>query len=815
MSIIITGAGGYVGQELASALLASSPNTTVDLIDVVTPSVPPSASQHASRTKCIKADLTSPTVVDELFTSTTRYDTVYLLHGIMSSGAEANFELGVKVNLDSTRYILDRLRTVQPGVKVVFTSSLAVYGLAPKGFVIDETNFPPVPSSSYGTQKLTIELLLNDYSRRGFLDGRAVRLPTVTVRAGKPTQAASSFASGIIREPFHGEKAILPVSRDVEMWICSPYTVVKNLIHAATVPAEAWGDSRSVNLPGLVVSVQEMLDALEAVGGKERRGLVEEKYDADIDAIVQTWSPHFDPKRALSLGFSEDIPFIENGPPASSSSKSPSPPLSTPTFHPLTMASRRLAFNLNQALRSRAALKSIQPVKRGFASPVALPSTTQSTTLSNGFTIATEYSPWAQTSTVGVWIDAGSRAETDKTNGTAHFLEHLAFKGTGKRSQHQLELEIENMGAHLNAYTSRENTVYYAKSFNNDVPKAVDILADILQNSKLEASAIERERDVILREQEEVDKQLEEVVFDHLHATAFQRQPLGRTILGPKENIQTITRDNLVDYIKTNYTADRMVLVGAGGIPHEELVKLAEQHFGSLPSKPPTSAALALAAEQKRQPEFIGSEVRIRDDTLPTAHIALAVEGVSWKDDDYFTALVAQAIVGNWDRAMGNSPYLGSKLSSFVERNNLANSFMSFSTSYSDTGLWGIYLVSENMTGLDDLIHFALREWSRLSFQVTAAEVERAKAQLKASILLSLDGTTAVAEDIGRQIITTGRRLSPEDIERTIGQITEKEVMDFANRKLWDQDVALSAVGSIEGILDYNRIRSDMSRNAY
>lgn len=232
----------------------------------------------------------------------------------------------------------------------------------------------------------------------------------------------------------------------------------------------------------------------------------------------------------------------------------------------------------------------------------------------------------------------------------------------------------------------RENTVYYAKSFNSDVPKTVDILSDILQNSKLEPSAVERERDVILREQEEVDKQLEEVVFDHLHATAFQNQPLGRTILGPRENIASIQRQDLVDYIKTNYTADRMVLVSAGGIPHEQLVQLAEQHFSGLQSPPPTSYAAAIAAEQKRKPDFIGSEVRVRDDTIPTANIAIAVEGVSWKSDDYFTALVTQAIVGNWDRAMGNSPYLGSKLSTFVNANNLANSFMSFSTSYSDTG---------------------------------------------------------------------------------------------------------------------------------
>jgi len=360
------------------------------------------------------------------------------------------------------------------------------------------------------------------------------------------------------------------------------------------------------------------------------------------------------------------------------------------------------------------------------------------------------------------------------------------------------------------------------------VPATVNILSDILQNSKLEPHAIERERDVILREQEEVDKQLEEVVFDHLHATAFQGQPLGRTILGPKENIASIQRDDLVGYIKKNYTADRMVLVGSGGVPHKQLVQLAEQYFSDLPMEPPTTAAARSAAMQKQTPDFIGSEVRVRDDTIPTANIAIAVEGVSWKDDDYFTALVTQAIVGNWDRAMGNSPYLGSKLSTFINENKLANSFMSFSTSYSDTGLvahgsptlhgprwltvrsrlWGIYLVTENKTQIDDLVHFTLREWSRLSYNVTEAETERAKAQLKASILLSLDGTTAVAEDIGRQIVTTGRRMNPEEVERVVGSTSEKDVMDFARRKLWDQDVAVSAVGSIEGLLDYNRIRS-------
>ncbi|KAF3913818.1 Nardilysin [Orbilia brochopaga] len=449
---------------------------------------------------------------------------------------------------------------------------------------------------------------------------------------------------------------------------------------------------------------------------------------------------------------------------------------------------------------------------RAFATPATpapatwTPNRTETTTLSNGFTIATESNPGQQTATVGVWIDAGSRSENDANNGTAHFLEHLAFKGTTNRTQNQLELEIENMGGHLNAYTSRENTVYYAKAFKNDVGKSVEILSDILQHSRLDEAAIEREREVILREQEEVDKQLEEVVFDHLHATAFQGQALGRTILGPKENILSIQRDDLADYIKKNYTSDRMVLVGAGGVNHNELVKLAEKHFGGLkPSPVPT----VFGTPRSDTPDFIGSEVRMRDDEYPTAHIAIAVEGVSWKDDNYFTALVAQAIVGNWDRTMGNASFLGSKLASYVHENHLANSFMSFSTSYSDTGLWGIYLVTDKLTEIDDLVHFSLREWTRLATSVDESEVERAKAQLKASLLLSLDGTTAIAEDIGRQLITTGRRMTPAEVERVVGAITPRDVMKFAEKHIWDQDIAVSCFGSVEGLFDYQRIRNE------
>lgn len=449
----------------------------------------------------------------------------------------------------------------------------------------------------------------------------------------------------------------------------------------------------------------------------------------------------------------------------------------------------------------------VQQAARYSSAQAQLNLRTETTTLSNGLTVATEYSPYAQTATVGMWIDSGSRAENAANNGSAHFLEHLAFKGTNNRSQRELELEIENMGAQLNAYTSREQTVYYARSFNKDVPKTVDILSDILMNSKLDPGAIERERGVILREQEEVDKMLDEVVFDHLHATAFQGHSLGRTILGPKENIESLQRSDLIDYIQKNYKADRMVLVGAGGIKHDDLVKLAEKLFVGLK---PSDNLQSIGTPRGTRPKFVGSEVRMRDDDMQTANIAIAVEGVSWNNPDYMTMLVMQAIIGSWDRALGNAPHLASRLSRIVNDNHLANSFMSFSSSYNDTGLWGIYMVSENRTQLDDLTHFALKEWARLSF-ATNAEVELAKQQLKASLLLSLDSTTAIAEDIGRQIVTTGRRMTPHEIETKISRITPADVARVAKERIWDQDIAISAIGAIEGLLDYNRIRADTS----
>ena len=230
-----------------------------------------------------------------------------------------------------------------------------------------------------------------------------------------------------------------------------------------------------------------------------------------------------------------------------------------------------------------------------------------------------------------------------------------------------------------------------------------------------------------------------------------------------------------------------MVLVGAGGVDHQELVKLAEKHFSTLPVSP---NPIPLGRQAHGKSDFVGSEVRVRDDTMDTAHIAIAVEGVSWSSPDYFPMLVMQSIFGNWDRALGSSPLLSSRLSHIVSSNNLANSFMSFSTSYSDTGLWGIYLVTENLMNMDDMAHMTLREWTRMSISPSDIEVERAKSQLKASLLLSLDGTTAIAEDIGRQLVTSGHRMTPKQIEFAVDTVTTEDIKRVAKKYLWDKDVS-------------------------
>ncbi|XP_015523395.1 mitochondrial-processing peptidase subunit beta [Neodiprion pinetum] len=427
---------------------------------------------------------------------------------------------------------------------------------------------------------------------------------------------------------------------------------------------------------------------------------------------------------------------------------------------------------------------------------------TKTTTFENGMRVASEDSG-AATATVGLWIDAGSRYEDDKNNGVAHFMEHMAFKGTAKRSQTDLELEIENMGAHLNAYTSREQTVFYAKCLSQDVPKAIEILSDIIQNSKLGESEIERERGVILREMQEVETNLQEVVFDHLHSVAYQGTPLGRTILGPTENIKSITRNDLVTYVKNHYKASRCVLAGAGGVDHAQLVDLAKKHFSGLDNKIEGEIPLI------HHCRYTGSEVRVRDDSIPLAHIAIAVEGAGWTDADNIPLMVANTLMGAWDRNQGGGANNASNLAKASAEMGLCHSYQSFNTCYKDTGLWGVYFVCDPMQ-CELMLYNIQNEWMRLCTIVTEREVERARNILKTNMLLQLDGTTAICEDIGRQMLCYNRRIPLHELEKRIDSVTAKNIHDIGMKYIYDRCPVVAAVGPVENLPDYTRIRQSM-----
>ncbi|TPP66936.1 Cytochrome b-c1 complex subunit 1 mitochondrial [Fasciola gigantica] len=430
-----------------------------------------------------------------------------------------------------------------------------------------------------------------------------------------------------------------------------------------------------------------------------------------------------------------------------------------------------------------------------------MPATAVTTLKSNGFRVASEN--WnTPTCTVGVWVDVGSRCESQANNGVAHFLEHMAFKGTDKRTQQSLELEVENKGAHLNAYTSREMTVYYAKCFSKDLPWAVELLSDILKNSRFESAQVERERGVILREMEEIESNYQEVIFDYLHATAYQGTPLGRTILGPVENVKSLKASDMRNFVKANYKAPRMVLCAAGGIDHAQLTELAESHFGEFPA----SYAEGEGAPNLQPCRFTGSEIRDRDDALPLAHAAVAFEGPGWSNPDTLSLMVASSVHGAWDKSYGGGENVASKLAAKFFGEDSVHSFQHFFTCYHDTSLWGVYLTAEKM-GLGSAVGEFMKEFVRMCTQITPHEIERAKNQLKTHLLLQLDGTTPICEEIGRHMLVYGRRIPLAEMLDRINSITAEDVRRVCMNYVYDRCPAVATLGPIETMLDYNRIR--------
>jgi nucleoside-diphosphate-sugar epimerase len=301
MNVAITGGGGFLGRRLAKALLADPAVSRITLVDASDAE----AFSDDRRLVVRRADLREAGVARSVADGA---DTLFHLAAVVSGQAEAEFDLGMAVNLDATRSLLEAARAGNRRPRFIFTSSLAVFGPPLPEVVTEETAVHP--RSSYGSQKAMGELLVCDFSRKGFVDGRVLRLPTVCVRPGRPNAAASSFVSSIIREPLNGEPANCPVGRDLELWLTSPKAVVENLVHGARLPGEVLGDGRIVNLPGITVTVAEMIDALARVAGQGAAGRITFNGDEAVRRIVASWPAHFDVTRALGLGFTRDKGFV-------------------------------------------------------------------------------------------------------------------------------------------------------------------------------------------------------------------------------------------------------------------------------------------------------------------------------------------------------------------------------------------------------------------------------------------------------------------------------------------------------------------------
>jgi nucleoside-diphosphate-sugar epimerase len=311
MHIVVTGGAGFLGRRLVQRLLKDGALAGVDgrprtiervtIVDVVAADDLPQDARLAQ----VVGDISDRALVQDVIDG--RTSSVFHLAAVVSGMAEADFDLGMRINVDASRLILDACRAAGHSPRLVFASSVAVYGGAPSDTMHDTTAVRP--RTSYGTQKAMVELLISDYSRRGFIDGRVLRLPTISVRPGRPNAAASSFASGIIREPLNGEAAVCPVDPETKLLLLSPASVIGCLIHGHDLPAEAFGASQVVNLPGLTVSVGEMAAALERVAGREVASRIRWERDPRIEKLVATWPGAWDSSRALALGFPGDRSF--------------------------------------------------------------------------------------------------------------------------------------------------------------------------------------------------------------------------------------------------------------------------------------------------------------------------------------------------------------------------------------------------------------------------------------------------------------------------------------------------------------------------
>jgi predicted Zn-dependent peptidase len=392
----------------------------------------------------------------------------------------------------------------------------------------------------------------------------------------------------------------------------------------------------------------------------------------------------------------------------------------------------------------------------------------QFTTLANGVRVVTEHMPGLESASLGIWVTAGGRHERAEQNGIAHFLEHMAFKGTARRSALQIAEEIEDVGGYLNAYTSREVTAYYARVLKDDVGLAFDVISDIVLNPVFDPRELEVERGVILQEIGQALDTPDDVIFDWLQEVAYPDQPMGRTILGAEERVRAFSRDDLARFVAEHYAPERMILSAAGAVDHDMLVRLAERAFGHLA---PVRAGLVAPAG------FVGGERRELK-SLEQVHFTLGLEGPSYIDDMIYTA---QTYAGALGGGMSSRLFQEAR-----EKRGLAYTIFAQAGAYSDTGLITIY-AGTSADQIESLALLTIDELRRAASDMSFAEVDRARAQMKAGLLMGLESASSRAERLARQVSIWNRVIPLEETVEKIDAVDLGLVRGFA------EDVATSA----------------------
>lgn len=401
-------------------------------------------------------------------------------------------------------------------------------------------------------------------------------------------------------------------------------------------------------------------------------------------------------------------------------------------------------------------------------------------TLSNGFQIVTEHMPGLQSASVGIWVKAGGRHERSDQNGIAHFLEHMAFKGTASRSALEIAEMIEDVGGYINAYTSREVTAYYTRVLKNDVGLSLNLLFDILQKSVFEAKEIEIERGVILQEIGQALDTPDDVIFDWLQETAYPDQALGRSILGPSEQVSVFDRDNLIAFIKEHYRPNRMILSAAGAVDHDAIVKFAESTFGNLPAMH--------SAEKFSTARFQSGEFRKQKD-LEQAHLALAFESPGYLHDDIYAAQIYSIALGG-----GMSSRLFQEIR---ENHGLCYTIFAQAGAFSDTGMMTIY-AGTNAEQLPQLMKLTFDELSRAAEDMSQVELDRARAQMKAGMLMGLESASNRAERLARMVQIWGHVPLIEETVAKIENVSLEKLRQFAEHSASSASSAMALYGPVE-----------------